>query len=695
MFSLGVILYEMCRRFDSQSQRLRELSDVRNGIFPESFVKHWPTQVELIKWLTKLDPTERPTASTLLKSSLIPLEIEKTILSQAFRQITTPNTTEFNLVLNRLFSREQEDHLTYTYFNRNAQHRVPSALEASVRREVQETLREVFESHGGFQLDTPLLLPKVSLYDVGDATPAEFIDKRGSVVVLPFDLMVSFASFVGQHDIRSMRRFTFSKVYRKNVVEGHPREWYAAHFDLVGPHSTKAVQEAELLAVTSAVMNCFVEELRFEYEITINHGHLLHAILEFAAIPKARRSEVCELLQRRVRYPWKKLRPKLLDLGLKEPMVARLRPFSQIQGSITTALQAVGERLAKGGEMPESFRVAKRDLEALESYMDAFGIQNNVILNPFTSYKHSSLSGFMFQVVIADQLSASSVDVVAAGGTYDDLVSRFQTHASGSAGVTVCGVNIAYEKLVVRRALARTNEGSATGSCDVLVCSMTMSMLQERIRIATSLWAHRIRAEYLYPPMATAESMFQYCKAQGIRFMVLLKADYRAGKSVVRVKDVSSKRDEAVSVAQLPEYIGTCLAKTTTVLASSTDRMDRGGRRALTDPVVVVLDRKQKGGKMKGKTAEEALRAVAPLVDKVANGSMKVLAGEIPLSVVISLQSEIKECVATGNTPVIPPKFLRYRPTLQKLFGCLAGSTDLPFIVVYSTIDKEYHLVTL
>ena len=45
MYSLGIILFEMCQLFKTDMERLKTIEKLRRGSSPESFTRHWTQQV--------------------------------------------------------------------------------------------------------------------------------------------------------------------------------------------------------------------------------------------------------------------------------------------------------------------------------------------------------------------------------------------------------------------------------------------------------------------------------------------------------------------------------------------------------------------------------------------------------------------------------------------------------------------------
>ena len=75
MYSLGIIVFEMCYQFKTAMERVQSLTAIRQSSV--TFPTAWPVgaksnQREIINWLLRHDPTGRPQAEQLLASQLLP-----------------------------------------------------------------------------------------------------------------------------------------------------------------------------------------------------------------------------------------------------------------------------------------------------------------------------------------------------------------------------------------------------------------------------------------------------------------------------------------------------------------------------------------------------------------------------------------------------------------------------------------------
>lgn len=80
LYSLGIILFEMCHPITTGMERAEVLTALRIDMkFPSGFEKEHPTEAELIRWLLQEDPNARPTTMELLKSDLLPAKLVRTL----------------------------------------------------------------------------------------------------------------------------------------------------------------------------------------------------------------------------------------------------------------------------------------------------------------------------------------------------------------------------------------------------------------------------------------------------------------------------------------------------------------------------------------------------------------------------------------------------------------------------------------
>jgi translation initiation factor 2-alpha kinase 4 len=169
-------------------------------------------------------------------------------------------------------------------------------------------------------------------------------------------------------------------------------------------------------------------------------------------------------------------------------------------------------------------------------------------------------------------------DVLAAGGRYDWLIQQFRHPAisvRGKQPIYGIGVSIAIQKIVnalgnyqaskrkmiqskkIEEEKEKYMEFWAPRKCDVYVASFGKIQLQERLDLVRELWAHNIKADFMYeePTDLNPESLTTRCKSQGINWIIIMKHKtldlYTTGASrdaliTVKIKNLFKKTEEEV-----------------------------------------------------------------------------------------------------------------------------------------------------
>ena len=70
IYSLGVVLYELFMQFNTESERIRKLEDLRRELIDEKIYEYWQAQARCIKQMTQYDPECRPSIKDLLIGEL-------------------------------------------------------------------------------------------------------------------------------------------------------------------------------------------------------------------------------------------------------------------------------------------------------------------------------------------------------------------------------------------------------------------------------------------------------------------------------------------------------------------------------------------------------------------------------------------------------------------------------------------------
>lgn len=72
IFALGLILCELFCKFSTTHERLTTLNDLKSkGKLPQSLLKNYPIESQIILLMVNKDPEQRPSAADLLKHPLM------------------------------------------------------------------------------------------------------------------------------------------------------------------------------------------------------------------------------------------------------------------------------------------------------------------------------------------------------------------------------------------------------------------------------------------------------------------------------------------------------------------------------------------------------------------------------------------------------------------------------------------------
>lgn len=307
MFSLGILFFEMWSPpFGTVMERAKAITLLRekNELLAE-FMERTPEAVHsVINWLCESNPAQRPSASELLSSRLIPprMEVEEEFLQQALPILVNPQGSCYEQLLDSLFQQQPEDHVDYTFDVRNTNNTLEvNMLELKLKSKLRVTMQNVFELHGAVSQSTPLLLPKNSrrLFEKAHSNLGEYslLSPSGVVVKLPHSLTESFARFVARNNIHRLKRFNFAQVYRSNVAgsRSHPRQLNEADFDIIwnDPQCLRLV-ELETIHVVYEVMAALYQYVGPFY-LKLSNSKLIKSIMEICCVPHGSRKAVGQL----------------------------------------------------------------------------------------------------------------------------------------------------------------------------------------------------------------------------------------------------------------------------------------------------------------------------------------------------------------------------------------------------------------
>ncbi|KAJ3109984.1 hypothetical protein HDU96_006999 [Phlyctochytrium bullatum] len=282
------------------------------------------------------------------------------------------------------------------------------------------------------------------------ASPVKLLDSNGTVVQLPYDLTAPFARFISKVKFLNLvKRFTFSRVYRPNLVGGQPFSYVECDFDIASrsPHCIfdAEVIKAGLDILESCGLGCEGVLIR------LNHCLLVEEILRRIEIPESYVPVALAILENLERpHSLQQIRSalsKACDIPLRASEI--LESVSSFNGPIDETLKRFRDMLAspdpKGFLGKSSANVERtRDIEAAFSYLSKLstmlkklGVKCQIIFCPLLSYNAAYYrNSMMFQIM-------KSGKKLAAGGRYDSLVDQYRRPLFPKNPIGAVGISIA------------------------------------------------------------------------------------------------------------------------------------------------------------------------------------------------------------------------------------------------------------
>lgn len=154
------------------------------------------------------------------------------------------------------------------------------------------------------------------------------------------------------------------------------------------------------------------------------------------------------------------------------------------------------------------------------------GLTLHVVLYPSLVYNIEYMSGALFQFVAEKKRKGKpSVDILAAGGRYDKLISVFSRGRELPPGYGAVGISINVEPII--QSAMQEPDVVMLSTCDVIVCAVGDNpMLNERSKLVVALRTELgISARIWYETLTDArlDQTQAYCRNCGIQYMVIVK----------------------------------------------------------------------------------------------------------------------------------------------------------------------------
>ena len=560
MYSLGIILFEMCVPLKTGMERVQTLGLIREKEYSLPPLFEDPDksmQGDIINSLINHKPAERPSSAELLRGGKVPIQIEDETIRTALRGISDTTSPYYSKLMSAIFSQPTggstvKDH-TYEVTT------LPKLAidDLILQRMVKDRLSAVFRRHGAVETSRPLLLPSSSYYS---NTAVRLLDSSGTLVQLPYDLTLPNARILAKQPAQGQKNYAFGDVYRDAPAGGHPRSHGEVDFDIISyDNFDLALREAETIKVIDEVIDAFPSLVSVQMCYHINHSQLLDSILEFCGIDTLKGPAVKETISKLHigQWTWAKVRNELRSPSLA---VASTSLDDLVRFDFRDTYEKAIPRLRSIFPSTEDLDPIFSHLQAVVTYLGRFNLKRKVYINPLSSFNDRFYHGNLLFQCIYD---SKRRDVFAAGGRYDRLIQTYQTNPRSSNRHAV-GFNLGWEKLFTSmsrylknpaKSFLKSAEGESGSPwslrrCDVLVDSFDATTLRSTgIKVLGELWAQDISAELSIDSRPSESTTHQNKEAkEGYSWIIAIKPDNQFKvRSMLHKEDVEIRSSDLVS----------------------------------------------------------------------------------------------------------------------------------------------------
>ncbi|EME42826.1 hypothetical protein DOTSEDRAFT_53823 [Dothistroma septosporum NZE10] len=557
MFSLGIMFFEMCQAFSTAMERINELVRMRqkDHDLPSAFQTAGDKAMHgrLINRLISHKPSERPKASELLHSDMLPLKVEDETIRQALLGLKDEHSPYHQQLMSALFAHDSasSQRVKARAWEEKASTTAEETNRIRLRNIARISLENVFRRYGAEESRRDSIFPRSGIYAA--ANVVQLLDSAGNLLQLPFDMTLPYAQQLARQAASIRCNFTFGGAFRDSFTGGPPRVSEEVDFDIVnlGRDEDIAWNDAEVIKVMDEVIS---ELPTFDtvagIVLQLNHGRLLDAILDHCRVPIALQHVLKEALSKLGvhQMTWLKLRPELRTIGLSDTTLDDLQQFDwraspeQAMNRLKSLLETATVRIqVKSDE-------AIQHLRRILTHLETFGIIRRLCIAPLSAVNAKFYeSGMLVQCLL--ERKKNSV-VIAAGGRYDSLVRAHRVSETSNVRQGAVGLCIGIDTIVAHmmKICAPGSKGTflkdpgqnnqLAKRCDVCVVAEGTDQLRDAgRRLLASLRANFISAELYHPSFPD----------QNCNFIVTMRHETSHTVRVSSTTNTSEDTDVAIS----------------------------------------------------------------------------------------------------------------------------------------------------
>ncbi|MBI2668169.1 histidine--tRNA ligase [Candidatus Woesearchaeota archaeon] len=277
---------------------------------------------------------------------------------------------------------------------------------------IVNTIKGVFELYSYNPLDTPILERFEVLssnYAGGDEILKETFklkDQGDRILGLRYDLTVPLSRFIAMNPNIKLpfKRYQIGKVFRDGPVSSNRiREFTQCDVDVVG--SKSLAYDAEMLAIANDIF----KKLNFKFKIKINNRKILDAVLDEFNLEN-KEGVIIEL-------------DKIEKIGERQV----IEEINSIIKNRKIANELIKKLKSKNLKLKNSQGI--EELNKVLEYAKMFNIKNIEV-------DYSLARGLSYYTGTVFEVFTDSKEAIAAGGRYDEMISKFCNREMPAVGIS-------------------------------------------------------------------------------------------------------------------------------------------------------------------------------------------------------------------------------------------------------------------
>jgi len=327
----------------------------------------------------------------------------------------------------------------------------------AIEQQWMDAIREVFESYGYANIETPSVEELDALMAKGAADKeiytlsrlqADENDDSDARLALHFDLTVPFARYAAQYfnDLTfPFKRYQMQRVWRgERPQKGRFREFYQCDIDVINVDNLPLHFDAEVPEVMHAVYSKL--NLPEKVQIRISNRKILTGYLQGIGIAAEHIQDVTRILDKLEKIGAAAVCEQLVDdVGLTAQTAKKALALASIRGDGYAVSEAVTALGIENDVMQEGIEELVFVLGALDHLPEGDVIGDLSIVRGLDYY-----TGTILEAVLVEDPGFGSVG---SGGRYDDLTGNFINRNMPGIGISI-GLTRLFARMMDRGALS-------------------------------------------------------------------------------------------------------------------------------------------------------------------------------------------------------------------------------------------------